>query len=366
MEPKKESYPHLPITAEISEELGSAIQESEAFGRLTEKQLTILYSQKWFNLFVPEKFGGLGLPLPEALELEERLAWIDGNLGWTVTLCSGANWFIGFLNPSLSEKLFQTPKVCLAGSGRPSGTAKIMEDGFEITGLWHYATGADHATAFTANCVLQKGGILQLDKEGNPQVRSFLFLREEVTILHDWNCFGMMATSSHSFEVDHLKVAKDRCFIIDSHFAALDEPVYRYPFLQFAEATLAVNLAGMAGRFIELCEMIFSQRFNNRDYPEIQPQMKAILEQSGRELSEIRSSFYSVIRNSWEKCQQFETIPSALLEEVSIQSKTLANISRKLAENLFPYCGMVAANKNSAINSVWRNIHTASQHSLLL
>jgi hypothetical protein len=70
-----------------------------------------------------------------------------------VTLCSGANWFIGFLQPGIAATLFSSENVCFAGSGRASGIAKMInDDEFEISGSWQYATGAAHATAFTANC----------------------------------------------------------------------------------------------------------------------------------------------------------------------------------------------------------------------
>ncbi len=72
--------------------------------------------------------------LPSALRIEEALAWADGSMGWTVTLCSGANWFIGFLCPEDSHKIFNDEKVCLAGSGRPSGIAKITENGYVTNG----------------------------------------------------------------------------------------------------------------------------------------------------------------------------------------------------------------------------------------
>ena len=62
-----------------------------------------------------------------------------------------------------------------------------------------------------------------------------------------------IATASNSFEVKQLRIPKNRSFTIDSNAAMMDAPIYRYPFQQFAEATLAVNSSGMAMRFIDVC-----------------------------------------------------------------------------------------------------------------
>ena len=53
------------------------------------------------------------------------------------------------------------------------------------------------------------------------------------------------------------------------------------------------------------------------------------------------------------------------LMEVSSISRKLAHACWKSAATLFPYCGLEAAKKESEINRVWRDIHTASQHALL-
>jgi hypothetical protein len=44
----------------------------------------------------------------------------------------------------------------------------------------------------------------------------------------------------------------------------------------------------------------------------------------------------------------------------------LASTSREVVDELFPLCGLVAADPASAINRVWRNLHTACLHPLLL
>ncbi|HEX9512854.1 MAG TPA: acyl-CoA dehydrogenase [Puia sp.] len=340
--------------------------EAEQSGRLHPEQLALIYEQRWFNLFVPRSCGGLELSLPEGLAIEEGLAWADGSTGWTVTLCSGANWFIGFLQPEITKDLFRDHRVCLAGSGHSSGIAKVTATGYEISGYWNYASGAPHATAFTANCRIEKDGILLQNQDGSPLVHAFLFLKEEVFLHEDWNCMGMIATASHSFEVQRQQVPADRCFTIDDSNPVLSQSIYRYPFLQFAEATLAVNSSGMAARFMDLCEGIFAEKAKHPGNLAGTGTPMQRLEEAKMRLQALRQSFYTAVESSWLECLEGRPWQQALLKEVSEASRRLATEARALVDELYPWCGLKAANRSTEINRVWRNLHTASQHPLLM
>ena len=350
-------HPSHFVPAALADAIRAVSAEAERSGCLHPQQLALIYEQRWFSLFVPLAYGGLELSLPAGLRLEEALAWADGSTGWTVTLCGGANWFIGFLQPEIAVELFSDPRVCLAGSGRVSGVARITAEGYEISGHWRYATGAPYATAFTANCRVEKDGMLLRDEKGDPLVYSFLFSKAEVILHEDWRCIGMIATASLSFEVCNQKVPSNRRFAIDGVHAFLPQPIYRYPFLQLAETTLAVNSSGMAARFIGLYEKIWAEKTNEG----ILPLPQDLLNQ----LQILRQSFYEAVEVSWEECSEGRPLPDALLKKVSEASRQLAAGARRLVDELYPWCGLVAANPDTEINRVWRNLHTASQHSLL-
>lgn len=340
--------------------------EAEKIGQLHAGQLDIIYREKWFKLFVPAAYGGLEYSLPQALRTEEALAWVDGSLGWTVTLCSGANWFAGYIEPEIAARVFTNEKVCLAGSGRPSGTAKRNPQGYEITGNWNYATGAPHATQLTTSCIIEENGEVLKDETGHPVVRAFWFYTREVTMHKTWQSTGMIATASESFSIQSLQVPENRCFYIHPDHSYLQQAVYHYPFLQFAEATLAVNFSGMALRFLELARPVITGKKNK---PHVQAGFIDTiidkLSQYEKDWQRSRQSFYEAIEQSWRQMIQTKTVEPALLQQISQTSRALALLSRQLTDELYPYCGLTAADPRTEINRVWRNLHTATQHSLL-
>ncbi len=321
--------------------------DAEALQDLHPAQLNVIYEKNWFNLFVPLAYNGKQLDLITALQLEEAIAWADGSTGWTVTLCSGANFFVGFLDQKLAEQIFRDNKTCFAGSGHPSGIAKTTNCGFEISGHWKYATGAPHATIFTAVC--------QADDQKNIP-GAFLFYKDEVFIQKVWDTMGLVATASNSFEVHNLTVPASRQFRIEASFATLPGLIYQYPFLQFAETTLAVNTSGMVIRFLGLAEDLIKQK---------NTPLHLLHEQLAR-LENARRSFYESVRQSWRELSLHRAVAQQTLEAVSIASRELAGVARQATHIIYPYCGVIAATRSAEINRVWRNIHTASQHTLLL
>jgi hypothetical protein len=363
------SHPFTPHSL-IPDALVRALRESaaaaEASGSLTADQLSVIFREGWFRMFVTKAHKGLELSLPEGLQLQEALAWIDGSLGWTVTLCSGATMFVGYMDEALAASLLSDPAACFGGSGQPSGVATITSSGYKISGKWRYATGAPHLSIFTANCVIEQDGQPLQTRDGLPVIRSFFFKRDEVSIVEDWHTMGLKATAGHSFEVTDLTVPADRSFIISPEAAQAHRPIYHYPFLPFAEATLAVNTSGMTLHFLDICEQIFADRGSNRNYGEETVSMlNTQLISAKNELVQLRVNFYNAVAHSWTPLAEHGISRYDLLETVSITSRTLVRECRQLVHDLYPYCGMAGANADTELNRVWRDIFTASQHTLL-
>ncbi len=339
---------------------------AEQAGMLHNEQLKVIYKKKWFKLLVPKLYSGLQISLPDLVRLQEAISWADGSTGWVVTLCTGAGWFGGFINAETARQVLNDPKTCLAGSGATSGTAEITASGYLVNGTWRYASGIHHATHITANCIIKKDGENVLDQNGKPMVLPFIFDKKDVKIVPHWKHTGMVATGSDSFEIKDVEVSFNRQFKIDGPAAVINDPLYRYPFLQLAYATLAVNLSGIAVHFMDLCGDVFEEK---RKQPRLTDEQKVILTDKLSTLKAAinrqRKSFFDAVDQSWIAIQYADNIPDALLNKVSVNSVKLAHLAVESVDKLYPLCGLVAACSNTEINRAWRDLHTASQHALL-
>jgi len=353
-------HPSENIDPRYVDVIRSNAAEAEQLGMLNAAGLDIVYKEKWFRLLVPQAYGGKQISLPELVRLQEAVSWTDGSTGWVVTLCSGAGWFGGFINPDAANIIFNTHNVCLAGSGAASGTAEQTQDGYVLNGAWNYASGAHHATHFTANCIITQNGKQLLDEAGEPIILPFIVDKKNVSLLPTWEYMGMVATGSHSFEMKDVHVPANRRFKIDAQHVKVTGKLYQYPFMQLAEATLAVNLSGMAMHFIDLFREVFKER---QHHPRITSSQKELVSHTllkkTQELNEARSALFWAVDVSWEETTD------ANLKDVSRTSRVLAANVREAVAELYPYCGLKAAETGTEINRVWRDLHTAGQHSLL-
>ena len=307
--------------------------------------LQLIEKQNWLNIWVPKQYNGLGLPFSEGLQILQKTAKIDGSLGWFITLCSGANYFSRNLKPTIAHQLFSSQKTCFGGSGMLGGTAEKQNDYYIVNGLWHYATGAPYLTHFTLNAKLIENGNEILDENGEPKFLSFILEKSQVELIPTWKSMGMVATSSHSFEVINQKVHQDYSFIYNEFYS--NDLVEKIPFRVFADLTLLVNYLGMAEHFLEKSLAFFS--------------------------SNLQTEFEILLNESTSQTIDFSIKIEKLLSENKVTSNVLETEIHQFGENtteqitnyiiqIYPHLGIKASKTNEEINQIFRDYFTATQH----
>lgn len=359
----------MPLLSSIdADRIARHAAAADAARWLDPAQQDLIHERGWLRMLAPRALGGLELALPEVVRLEEAIARIDGSMGWTVTLCAGAGWFAGFLDAQLARDILATERVCLAGSGAPTGTAEREGEGWRIDGLWDYASGAPMATHFTFNALLREGGRPLLDAQGQPRIQAFVVPAALVGIVPNWRTLGLRATASHAYRIVDQWVHARHGFVIDPQAARAEGPLYRFPFMAFAFVTLAANVAGMGAHFIALARESIAHRRNRfgDGGPLLEaPGVRAALEDAADGLEQARGRVLAVLDATWERVAGGGRVADE--EALALQALSMAwvNAARRAVDTLYPYCGLYAAREDSPINRVWRDFHTASQHALL-
>jgi alkylation response protein AidB-like acyl-CoA dehydrogenase len=341
--------------------IGAGAAGADAAGFLLPDQQSLIHQQGWLKMLAPRAAGGAELPLPQVVRLEEAIAEADGSVGWVVTLCAGAGWFAGFLPPETARAIIATPNVCLAGSGAPTGFADKEGDGYRIAGRWEIASGAPIATHFTLNAVLRERGEPLPGPDGAPRIRAFVVPAAQVAVEPTWRSFGMRGTASHGYRIDGAWVPASQGFTIDPVHATAPGTLYRFPFMLLAWATLAANLSGMARNFLRLAREIVAARR--------QPSATAheALARAELTLEGARERMYALLDQTWAEADGARGaagISASLDAQLRAASMALVLAARRAVGDIYPYCGLRAAQVDSDINRVWRDFHTAGQHTL--
>jgi alkylation response protein AidB-like acyl-CoA dehydrogenase len=340
---------------------------SEDAGCLSEEVLALIYKRKWFRVMMPKSLGGGEWPLPETVRLFEALACADANVGWCVNLGAGANMFSGYLAPEAAKAIFRDEKVCCAGSGALSGSAHKVKGGFCISGKWKYASGAAHASHFTANCLLFDEAGLPVMENGQQAFRSFIFPAERVILGNTWKVIGLKATSSDDFEVRDLFVPEANTFSLLRASDFEKGPLYQFPFDLLAVVNMACMPTGIAFHFIEQFEALASKKkpLHSNSLLKDNEQVKIIFENSTKTFYAARNEMYSSLQQVWSVYEK-GSLPSAALEHaVTSAARNAAGKARALVQELFPLCGMDILYTDAPLNKIWRDMATAGQHYLL-
>jgi alkylation response protein AidB-like acyl-CoA dehydrogenase len=324
---------------------------AEQQGQLTGAQLSFIREREWFRLLIPSSIGGKEYPLPELLETLESASWMDGSFGWVMALCGGAGFFAGFVEEPLAKALFGNAGVCAAGTGFPAGTAIEEPGGYRVSGHWKYASGAPHATLYTANCRVA----------GDPLIRAMIFLPDQVSLQDGWQSLGLRATASQDMIVKDAFVPRSRSFTLDAPCSHAAGPLFRYPFLQQAEAVLSVTMLGMGRHFLDL----FAQNTLPRIKGPAADAVRGYFAESLTELADARTGLYQAVQASWEPYTKGREASGDQLAGVGAAAIKAAGSALRSTDRLYPLGGMEMMQVHSEISRVWRDIHTASQHVLL-
>lgn len=326
--------------------------------------LAYIYEHKLFKTFVPESLGGLMLPLPEALRVFESASRIDGSFGWLVTIGSGGGFFSATLPSEQARELFGHDKAVVAGSGHPNGIARQVDGGYMVSGRWSTCSGSTFASVFTANCrIEEEDGQVTKDTP----YRSFAFLPDQVEIIRDWNAFGMRATDSHSIVVRDAFVPSERTFDIMSP-PLFDDPIYRYPFMAFAQTSFAAVTLGVGSHFLEEAAAFADSKAEEwrESKPERLTALRARIESQARALNEASAQFYGVVDATWPAFVETGALTAEQESDIARLSQQVAKVALSASHDIFPLLGMTALMEHHPLNRTWRDLHTVTQHSVLV
>src|SRR5712671_254354 len=186
---------------------------------LTPEVVDALAGQDMLRLLLPKSLGGQEVDLLDYCKANEALAWADASTAWfvnqsNVSMASSA----AAMPHEAAAEMFEGPYAGLAWGARHNNSSAIRVDGgYRLSGTWSFASGGRHTKWLGAHSAVQNSDGTPHIRYGRPDDRSFLFLREQATIIDDWHVLGLRGTGSDSYSVKDL-------FVPDAHAPARDVP----------------------------------------------------------------------------------------------------------------------------------------------
>ncbi|MCP4035717.1 MAG: hypothetical protein GY733_02170, partial [bacterium] len=244
--------PALQFARQMASKLEPRGPEIEAARRVPDDIIDELRREGIFRLCIPKSLGGTEAHTLETLRVIEEISRGDGSTGWVVMVGCTTALLSGYLDDAFASEIYGTdPEVITAGATAPTGRARQVEGGIEVTGRWQWGSGCHHANWLVGGSLLvDDDGELLLDPDGNPQHLLPLFSAEQVEILDTWYVHGMSGSGSTDFQAEKAFVPQGRYLRF-----GVDGPrrkgLYQFPLLGFLGLGVCSISLGVARRAID-------------------------------------------------------------------------------------------------------------------
>jgi alkylation response protein AidB-like acyl-CoA dehydrogenase len=316
----------------------------------------------------PRMFGGFELGYDVFVELVSIIAAGDGSTGWVYSLGAVHQWLIACFPLEAQHDVWdENPDAIAAASYAPSGEAKAVPGGFQLSGRWGFASGVDNADwGFL-------GGFLPT--QGGKEPAFFLVPRDECTIEDDWFTMGLAGTGSKTIVIENAFVPAHRI----ATFADLltgrapgtkvnSNPVYRQPMLAVVPLCLLAPVLGMARGALDcFVEQVSGRRTRGAvaggsnkmaEFPTVQLR---VAEATGC-IDAAELMIDRDVRNTWELVQSGSEVDVAMRLRNRLTHAFAAKLLVQAVDAVFTAAGGNALGLHHPVQRFWRDIHAAGSH----
>jgi 3-hydroxy-9,10-secoandrosta-1,3,5(10)-triene-9,17-dione monooxygenase len=223
-------------------------QEAEDSRNVPAESVKALTETRFFRLLQPGRFGGLEADPITFLTAVRLIASACGSTGWVASVLGVHAWQLALFPLEAQEEVWGAdPATRMSSSYAPTGQAKGVTGGHQLSGRWSFSSGCDHATWVLLGAIVP-------DADGNPaDFRTFLVPASDYVIDDVWDTVGLRGTGSNDIVISGAFVPEHRSLSFNDVFRcacpgqeANPEPLYRLPYGSLFSYAITTPIIGMA------------------------------------------------------------------------------------------------------------------------
>ena len=338
--------------------------DADRLARLPREVSSALVQHELFRLWIPRGAAGLELSLPEALQVYEAASRIDGSVGWAVMIGAGGGLFAAYLGAAAAQAIYSDPRAVIAGSGAPDGCAERVAGGYRATGRWRYASGADYATTFTANCRIVEHGAEALGADGAPLTRALAFDASQVKVVRAWDTSGMRGTGSDDFAVHEVFVPEERSFSVFTDSPREPGPLYRLPFGVLTEFPVTAVALGIARHALEAFETLARRKksYGSGRTMAHDPFVQTRFAEGCATWQLVKAGLDSSAARAWQVALADRALSANELADITASCALSVARLRTAVGELMAVSGMTGIQVGEESARAWRDLQTVAAH----
>ncbi|MBW2313329.1 MAG: acyl-CoA dehydrogenase family protein [Deltaproteobacteria bacterium] len=355
----------LQFAREFATRLEPRGAEIEAARRVPDDIIRELREHGIFRLCIPGSLGGREAPALETLRVIEEIARADGSTAWVVMVGCTTAILSGYLEDHWAKEIYgSNPGVITAGATAPTGQARQVEGGIEVTGRWQWGSGCHHADWLLGGSLLVgEDGELVRDPDGAPHHLLPIFAAEQVDILDTWYVHGMAGSGSTDFQVEKVFVPDGRWIRFGVSQPRLSG-LYQFPLLGFLGLGVCSISLGLARRAIdELVELAgakvptaSTRTLASRSY------VQSAVAEAEAAVRSARALLGEAVESAWQAATAGDPLSVDHRLQLRLATTNASRQSAKAVDLMYDAAGGTSVYDRSPLSRIFRDMHVATQH----
>jgi alkylation response protein AidB-like acyl-CoA dehydrogenase len=358
----------LDAAAALAPRLRAAAEETERGRRLAPELVQALAAGGVFRMCVPRAFGGGEVDPWTMVRTIETLAEADGAAGWSAMIGATSGVTSAYLPDDAAREIYGSdPETVTGGAFAPLGKATVVAGGFRLTGRWPFASGCEHCAWLMGGSIVLDGGKPRLLPGGTPDNRLMLLPAAEVRILDTWDVSGLRGTGSHDIAIEDRFVPAARSVSLITDRPRAPGPLYAFPVFGLLALGIASVALGIARRAVD--ELIGlaggkTPQGSRRVLAE-RPVIQTQVAEAEATLGGARAFLCETVNAAWERAQAAGKIDVRQRGRLRLAATQATLASARAVDLMYTAGGGTAVYASSPLQRCFRDVHVATQHTLI-
>jgi alkylation response protein AidB-like acyl-CoA dehydrogenase len=351
-------HPILAAARDLAPFIRDHAEENEGLRRLSDPVVAALRPTGMFRMPVAKDYGGPEVEPATMVEVLEELAAADAATGWCAMISSTTSSLSAFLSKEWAERVFADPLAAYGGAFAPNGRGITVDGGWVVDGRWMWGSGTQH-------CAWVNGGVMTDERE----MRLMFFARDQVEWLDNWDSVGLRGSGSGDYTVTRGFVPRGREIHVGKVWSQVDSPVGRFPNFNLLAIGVASMCLGLARRAIDELVVLLGSKVSTAGMSrskasEYVPAQMAVAEAQARYRS-ARTYLFDEVALTWEVLLRGDRPDTERRAATRLACHHVAIECARAVDLCYNAGGGSSVFMTGALQRVWRDMHTATQHAML-
>ena len=354
---------------ELLPTLRERAQEAEDARLIPSESIKALAETGFFRLLQPAAFGGMEADPMTFYTAVRLIASACGSTGWVASVLGVHPWHLGLFPAEAQQEVWGSDQTTrISSSYAPTGKARKVEGGHQLSGRWSFSSGCDHATWVLL-------GQIVTDAENRPiDFRTFVLPRTDYAVQDVWDTVGLRGTGSNDIVVDGVFVPEHSSlsFTDVSRLVCPGQdlnpgPLYKLPYGSVFSYSITTPIIGMATGAYEAHVAYTRERVRVAYVGQKAAQDPFAQVRIAEAAAEIDGAWLALERNISDLmrlARAGEPIPVDLRLRIRRDQVRGTGQSIRAVDRLFENSGGRALKSGTPIQRFWRDAHAGRVHAI--